>query len=142
MNETAADLTGDIQVDPKSLPFRVPTKDEILAHRKGPETENRYNLRPRDDVLRNRNIHEEQEEFEGEATGDYERSDKTPAPTPRESLAADIIADNIHALEFWILSTLQGGRYRREPECIYRVRQKKVIPCRIFQIFKQPLRIF
>jgi len=25
---------------------------------------------------------------------------------------------------------------------IYRVRQKKVIPCRIFQIFKQLLRIF
>jgi len=25
---------------------------------------------------------------------------------------------------------------------VYRVRQKKVIPCRILQIFKQPLRIF
>jgi len=99
MNETAADPTGDIQVDPKALPFRAPTKDEILAHRRGLEIENRYNLRPRDDVLRSRNIHEEQDETNDEAIDDHDRSDKTPAATPRESLAADIISDNLHALD-------------------------------------------
>jgi len=44
--------------------------------------------------------------------------------------------------EYWTPPTGQINVRSHCLHCIYRVRQKKVNPCRIFQIFKQPLRIF